>query len=100
MTWRMRTSATTSRARSAVSLFIWMVASSAATPPGDLQRFVFMGDTVEFGTFPWFATLFVELEGGFGTYICGSVLAAEKYVVTAAHCLENAEFIPFGYPNL
>ena len=67
---------------------------------GNMQRFVFMGDVVDFGTYPWFGTLFIEKEGGFGTYICGSVLANSKYVVTAAHCVENAEFITVSFNDV
>ena len=64
-----------------------------AAEHGTMHPFVFMGEAVDFGTYPWFATLFIEVKGGYGTYICGSVLANSKYVLTAAHCVENSEFI-------
>ncbi len=67
---------------------------------GEIQKFVYLGDVVEFGTYPWFGTLFIETQGGYGTYVCGSVLASEKYVVTAAHCVENADFITVSFNDV
>jgi len=67
---------------------------------GNLQRFIYDGNVIDFGRFPWFGTLFVEMKGGYGTYICGSVLYSENVVLTAAHCVENAEFVTVSFNDV
>ncbi|XP_043210518.1 transmembrane protease serine 2-like [Amphibalanus amphitrite] len=55
----------------------------------DLRVVGLGGRRAAYGEYPWMAQLQVR-EGRYFEHHCGAVVVAERYVVTAAHCLEHA----------
>lgn len=62
------------------------------------QPFITVGESVEVGRYPWYAVIFVE-KANRQTVMCGSVLVTPIEVLTAAHCVENANSVT-GYFHL
>ena len=46
------------------------------------------GTEVTYNKYPWFAYLSIDTPSG--SYMCGGSLMTDKYIITAAHCLEDA----------
>lgn len=52
--------------------------------------FIYVGEDVEEGRFPWFATVFTYDEDSDAPSLCGGVLFNPTTIVTAAHCIHDA----------
>lgn len=57
-----------------------------------LNPYIMMGDDVEVGRYPWYSVLYIDTSNG-GTVMCGAVLVSPTDLVTAAHCVNEAEYV-------
>lgn len=57
----------------------------------DLQPRIIHGDAARNGRFPYVAFLDIELQNENKFIGCGATLISDKWLLTAAHCIANAE---------
>jgi secreted trypsin-like serine protease len=59
---------------------------------GNLQPYRIVGGTeVTYNKYPWFAYLSIDKSDG--SYMCGGSLIADKFIITAAHCMDGAKSV-------
>ncbi len=64
--------------------------STQAEPDGGITPRIIGGTTANPGDHPWaVALLRTSISTGFGAQFCGGTLIASRWVLTAAHCVEN-----------
>ncbi|KXO08010.1 Trypsin [Moritella sp. JT01] len=79
-----------------VSLGAYANETDIKTPPPEIKPFVVGGVDEKVLELPW--QIYLEIEKGGTTYACGGTLVADRWVVTAAHCINrfvsNSVFSP------